>query len=489
MAARKPDKLLALIMKAMEGSAPVPVEGGAISVPLDRVGTFYLLPWACYHEMRCGFKLTTFSTKKSSPAKTTALYVSPEDSRDALRIVREINTIPKSEMDGELEMLSIATADMYREQDDEDDEDSDGEGVNSNVAPEVLEYIHKVKLACRMRFKGTVKDSVWTITHTFPKSNRASLQNAFTILDQVDGISNHRSNSATEAAELVTAAKKTSGFMQSNPAQVNANSIEARGEEVHVKEDRRAYLAMVVLRQQLANGPWDLTTHKSGDEKFYVGYMASIEQMNKRLAEARAKHNAPRFSTLLETKTATYYETDFAKILWGEMSLASILYQRFRDLDYRSEMSFAEAIARFDKEFNAIGLRHLGDFQNSLQTPQTAWRAYGGAVNGDFALVGVVAGNFTLHVIFYSMLGEDFWVSTGTFTLPENTPRPAKSSHRGDKSWTWQQMQDQHRENVATNSVHGKPVPSPGNIQEFVALMDRFNASVETMKKVEAGKK
>jgi hypothetical protein len=482
MAARKPDKLLALIDKALEASTAVPVEGGSLEVPLARIGALYMLPWSCYHEMRCGLKLTTTATRKSTPVKTTALYVSPEDTREALRIVREINTTLKPDMDGELEMLSIATSDMYSAQD-EDDEDSDDEDMNGKVAPEIIVYVRKVKLVCRMRFRGTVKDGVCSISHTFPKSDRTNLQKTFSILDQVDGSSNRWTSSAAEAVELVAAAKKTSGFMQSNPAQVNANSIEARGEEVLVKEDRRAYLAMVVLRQQLASGPWDLTTHKQGDEKFVVDYMANIEQMNKRMAEARAKYNAPRLCTLLETMTATYYETDFAKILWGEMSLASILFQRFRDLDYRSEMSFTEAIARFDKEFAAIGLRHLGDFQNSLQTPQTAWRAYGGAANGDFALVGVVAGNFILHVVFYSLLGKDFWVSTGTFTLPDNAPRPARNSHRGDKNWTWQQMQDQHRENVKANATHGAPVPSPNNIQEFVVLMDRFNAAMEANKK------
>jgi len=483
MSKPRPDKIVELISQALSNTTPQAVQGGSVTIPVSRAGALWLIPWACNEEIRAGARLLKPKSKKPS-----ALYATPGDTRYALKWTREFNAALTPVTSGSLELFSAASQDAYQ-QEEEDDEDQEagraddtptynGHGLMPGQDPKLVPLRRK---AGQFRLQGNVDNGVWTITHAFPVASASQLQQAIEILDLVDGSSPRWAHDETEAQVLVALALKSAAFIQLNPAQRNAHKIEARGVEIHLAgEDRRPYLAAVVLRHRMANGAWDLRSNQALDETFLAALVADHKQMEQRMAAAREKYYAPRVRTLLETPTATYYETDFNRIYFGDpsTSLSGAICSRFRKLDRDAFMSFVDLVRLIDSEMAAVGLRHLGDFQNSTQNQTQAFRAYGGARDGStMAFLGIVAGQYLIHWMFYTLLNDGFWVSTATFPVADKA-RPQRSSHVGNTLADVRALYEQHVAHVGQNAAQGAPQGSPGDLVSLLKFMDQFNAAV-----------
>lgn len=401
---------------------------------------------------------------------------------------REFNAALAPATPGFLEVFSATTQDVDQGEadDDEDDEDGDSQAAGPTYNGLGLMPGQDAKLlplrrkAARFWLQGNVDNGVWTITHAYPAVSAAHLRQAIEILNLVDGSATTWARDEQEAQALVALALKSAGFIQLNPAQLNAHKIEARGAEIHLaSEERRPYLAVIALRHRMPDGPWDLRSNQALDETFLAAMVADHKQMEERLAAAREKHYAPRIRPLLETPVATYYETDFGRIYFVEpsFSVSDAICTRFKDLDSKVDMSFADVVRLIDSEMAAVGLRHLGDFQNGTQNRAQAFRAYGAARDGStMALLGVVAGQFMIQWMFYTLIGDGFWVSTATFPAAEKA-RPQRSSHLGNPAANVRTLYEQHAGHVAQNAAQGVPHASPDDLLALLHLMDQFNAA------------
>src|SRR5581483_3027459 len=109
----------------------------------------------------------------------------------------------------------------------------------------------------------------WTITHAYPAVTATQLRKAMEILELVDSSSTRWARDDAEAGALVALALKSKAFIQLNPAQRAAHKIEARGSEILLSDpDRRPYLAAILFRHRMHDGPWDFRSEQALDEAF-----------------------------------------------------------------------------------------------------------------------------------------------------------------------------------------------------------------------------
>jgi hypothetical protein len=469
MAGKKPDKVVDAIGSVLDAAnaAAVAIDAGPIDVPLARAGAIWLLPWMCEPECRVGVRVR--EPKSKTPR---ALWASPGDTRDALAIVRECSAALTKLDSGELELMAASTAEVNAHLAGEDEDPAEDDGQSPELRA------RRIAVA-RFRIAGPIDRGVWRITSVFPRASAAQWRQALEILDLVDGESRAWARNADEAKAIADLAAKSSGFSRTNPAQVRANTLEVDGASIAVHDDRRPYLALVVMRHRMGDGPWDLRTHQQWDERFLAAYVESLRVANDRARALQQKHHAPRLARLLETPTATYWQTDFSKILFvpEDDSVTPLLWNRIEGLDASADTTFAEAIQRVDEAFAGIDYRPLGDYQHSKGDPREAYRVYSGTDDA-FALWGIVAGTLNMQWFFFTLVGEDFWVVTATFGIPDTAKRPPRSSHRKVDKVTIAAQAAAHAEHVREHAVHGPIHPAPANMVEYLTLIDRFMAAM-----------
>lgn len=475
MAGKKPDKVVTAIAATLEAAKAdaVPIEGGPVAIPLDRAAALWLIPWMCEPECRVGARLLPPKSRKQK-----ALYATWGDTRYALDILREFTAALATVDTGTLELLSAASADVNASL--AGDEIDDADGDEAVLADDAAALTARRHVAARFRMIGTVADGVWTVTHARPHVSAAQLESALEVLDMVEGTAPFALRDDEEARAVAELAAKSTSFIRTNPAQVRANELQVEGNSIIVADDRRPYLAMILLRHRLAIGPWDLEAHQRMDEKWLADYHVSLRLLNERAQVIQQRYHAPRIETLLETATATYYRTDFGNITFGveDIAVTPLIHSRVSGVHYRDEVSWRDSIAKVDGAFTSMGYRHLGDYQHSRSDRREAYRVYGGTNDGTFALWGIVAGAFNMHWFFYSLLDDDFWVTTATSPLSDGALRPARSSYRAVGKITFADQADEHRRHVAEHASRGMPHASPARLTDFLPVIDRLNAEI-----------
>jgi hypothetical protein len=483
MPAKKPDKVVNAIAAALDAGKieAVPVSGGSVPVPLGQAAALWLIPWMCEPEVRVGARITPPKARKAKP-----LYATWGDTRHALDILRELSAALSPLDSGVLEFVAVSSAEMndLLAGDDDDDAEGEDEEEEEDEGTDAAELALKARRreAARFRLSGPVENGVWRVESAFPPVSGAQLKAALEILQLVDTPSTGWARDPAEAAALAELAAKSTGFIRTNPAQVRAHALQVSGAEITVTEERRPYLAMILFRHRLGDGPWDLRTHQQWDEKWLADYLEGVRLMNERARVLQEKYHVPRLEALLETPFATYYRVDFNQVLFaateGATNVTPLIWKRVDGVHHLAENTFAEAITKVDAQFAAIGYRPLGDYQHGKADRREAYRVYGGKDDGTFALWGVVAGSFNMHWFFYSLLGTDFWVCTATFALPEGARRPTRSSNRGVGKISLTEQAAEHAKHVAEHADKGPAHPGPGSMEEFLPLIDRFNSAL-----------
>lgn len=64
MSKPRPGKIVDLISQALAKVKPEAIEGGPVTIPLERAGAMWLIPWACNEELRAGARFTKLKAKK-----------------------------------------------------------------------------------------------------------------------------------------------------------------------------------------------------------------------------------------------------------------------------------------------------------------------------------------------------------------------------------------------------------------------------------------
>ena len=276
MAGRKPDKVVDAIAATLHTykADALPIEGGPVVVPIDRVPALWLIPWMCEPEVRVGARLLPARGKRPK-----ALYATWGDTRHALDILREFTIALASVQSGTLELLGAASADVNAVLAGDDYErDLDEVPPTADVAA----LSARRHAAARFRMIGTVTDRAWTITHARPHVSAGQLAHALEILAMVDTQAAFVVRDHAEAQAIAALAAKSASFIRTNPAQIKANALAVDGSSLIVADEKRPALAMILFRHRLANGPWDLQTQQQVDEQWLADYVESLRIMNER---------------------------------------------------------------------------------------------------------------------------------------------------------------------------------------------------------------
>lgn len=270
MTTHNPDRIVARIAAALDAvdTQPVDLDGGPFDVPLNRAAALWLIPWIC--EPTCRFGARAHAPRKDH---TRALYAAPRDTHDALHILRELGAALATTSDGTLEFLAVSTEEFQATAAGDDDGHDDDDSARDDTSTAESATRHA---AGRFRLTGTVSDGTWHIARAWPHATTAELREAFAILDLVDGTASAWARDAAEAAAIAALAAKSAAFLRTDPAQRHANSLAVTGAGIVVQDDRRPYLAMVVVRLRLAAGRWDVRTAQEADEARASAYLRSI---------------------------------------------------------------------------------------------------------------------------------------------------------------------------------------------------------------------
>jgi hypothetical protein len=361
----------------------------------------------------------------------------------------------------ELEWLAAHPAEVYA-----DDDGEDAAGTPTAQA--------------RIRLVGEkISNDRVRITQAYPAAGARALEDLLAILREVGGTGDRWGRDAAEARHIFDLANRSSHFVQSNPAQRQQNAISLDGEKITVQPDRRPYLALMVARHRLGEGPWDLRTAWTADETFRKKYDAYTEQtlapLQKALDSINEQYAVKRGIPVFESPRGKYYATDLTALNFADgRSVAPHFRPALPDLK-AAEVTLADALALVDTAMRALGLEKLGDYTGDPYPKVVGLRGYGKGRDGTFAALGLAAGQGLVQWTFYTIFKDGFWVVTGNRPLSPHAPRPKGCSRRAEKA-TIAKLFAIHEAHVATQTGHGAPSPSPALLRELVERNDSYLA-------------
>ena len=322
--AAPPPESAAPVLKSL--GEPVPIDGGAVVVPAERIGHVARIAWFCDREVDAAAIVTlppgvnwAPKVKADTPAivstagnrvevgfpatEAALLFTLPW----TVDLCRSLRRLP----DGAVLDLCFA----------------------NTGSPEATSGNH--------RWRGTVNTGRWSITHVFPAVTRAAVEEALALVDELDRGKGIRARDAAEADSLMQGAPRDDFLSGVKVVRRGLVLTTAKKAGAHLP-----YIARYVFRRRL-RGAWDL----SSDE----AQSAELQQIFDDAVAALTKAATPAVAAFVAAQaTGTFRQADLSR--WQGVDR-----KRLND---------------FDARFRSIGLQPLGDIVFEF-APEVAVRAYG----------------------------------------------------------------------------------------------------------------
>ncbi|MBI3928053.1 MAG: hypothetical protein HY319_21095 [Armatimonadetes bacterium] len=401
----------------------LPVEGGAVEIPVDHLHRVYLLMW--------------LADDGADPA--VALSPPPEGV-DWERIEAEV------EPEGDLLHVGFPETGARWE----GLRNADDLAVLLGSLPDGtrLELLTGSSEAhgCG-RFEGAVQAGRWRIASTYPAMPRSTLESALELSRQVYEEDHLVADSEPEAEEAVAAANQEwSGIFQFSR---DGLRMMAQG---GADRNQLALLAAAVLRRRYAD-IWKVPEEDEDDTDPFASMASAISQAAQRIARSQAPP-MELGERVLEGKAATF---STARML----DLAHVI---------------PEDLEILDQEMARLGLRPLGELTTN-KTPGTVFRGYGGDGTPWYGAAQAQArGSF--HVDFYTRFGKG--ASLTTSTAPGHADlEQQKVFRRNHPDLELEQVLEEHRREIERlRGAQANPVPAEPDLESLARAMDEFMARV-----------
>jgi len=398
---------------------PLPIEGGAVAVPVEGIDAVARIAWFCDREIDAAATVALPAGAKWAPRcrPDTPAIVSAEGNR--LQI-----GFPESGM----QTLSW-TGDLARSL----GKLPDGAVLELCFArtgsPEVTSGNH--------RWRGAIGAGHWSLTHAWPAVPREAVEQALALVDELGRGEGIRTRDEAEADALVQAAAQDEYLSQAE--------VVRRGPLLTIARHKGAYLpylARLVFRRRLC-GAWDL----SSDE-------AESEELRQIMSDA--------FAAITQALTPAVTALTIAQAT-GEYRRAQL--GRRKDVDQGR-------LADFDARFLAIGLRPLGDLVFAFAS-EIAVRAYGGEGAGVYgSLMWPTTGEPQVDLYTRFSDGSSLTTTTSPWVEAADTGPILRSSFPGEAvEGLWRR----HREATARRLATGaSALPAEPTVEAFAQAVDEF---------------
>jgi hypothetical protein len=309
----------AAILAALGPREPEPIEDGPLVLGVEEAARLWKIPWCCDNAVQIAFVVRP-------PADAAPLWPDLDDLAVTetggewrvghpwvsvwarQRLFAELAECLTALPDGTaLEMVSAATSET-------DDPGSAG------------------PTAGNQRFRGVVEDGRWIVTHASPRASVGAIREALALFSEEALGAPFLARDPAEAAAIVARALRSGHF----PG--DEDRPRSEGRRVVVKDDHRPYLAMIILRERLRDGPWDLRGGEAADEASAV----------------------PRGSDLVFQGRRTGFRSADIRAL-SRVELADPMAALFPGRQGDEPPSLPEAVAAVDRGMARAGLAPLGD--------------------------------------------------------------------------------------------------------------------------------
>ncbi len=303
---------------------PVPIAGGAVAVSADRIGHVVRIAWFCDREIDAAMIVTLPADAKWAPKvkAATPAIVSLEGNRVVVGFpqIEAFFTLPwMADLCRSLRRLPDGAV-------------LDGCFANTG-SPEVTSGNH--------RWRGTVRNGRWSVTHAWPAVTRAAVEEALALVDELDRGKGIRARNAAEADALMQGVSRDEFLPGVGLLRRGLVLTAAKKAGGHLP-----YVARYVFRRRMS-GAWDLSSDEAGWEE--------IRQIVDTTSAAVTKALTPVIASFAVAQAT------------GKFSRRDL--RRWKGVDRKR-------LKEFDDGFRSAGLQPLGDIVFEF-APEVAVRAYG----------------------------------------------------------------------------------------------------------------
>jgi hypothetical protein len=203
------------------------------------------------------------------------------------------------------------------------------------------------------RYRGILKGKTWQVTHSHPKLDVATLQEAMELCEWISDKGPLQVRNPAEAAEVVAMAKRTDWFGNDFP--------EAKGDKVYPRKASRAHVALMLFRHRF-HDTWDTAAAQERDEEGHAEFEESLTDLGESInAMVGVQHSGVMVHQGIKGK---FFQAEM-KLLEDKVggmlaSLAAIFDEEDRQM-LQSEGTLAERVKKIDDDMKRLGYAHFGD--------------------------------------------------------------------------------------------------------------------------------